>query len=131
MTKSILIGKLIAHYLKADDFIFEQLGNKIYPLIGNNKTTFPFVVYWKENVLPNYTKDWLTDDTVTFSILVTDTSYENCLDLAQAIRTVFERPKLKTDFMEVNEVHLTNLAEDFVENAYVQTLTFECNVQNN
>lgn len=130
MTKSLLIGKLIAHCIKENEYLFSELGNKVYPLVGNNKTTFPFVVYWKENIIPDYTKDWLIEDKVSFSIIVTDTSYEKTIDLTQAIREVLEKPAINTEWLSIKQCRLVGVGEDFVENAYVEQLTFECRVQN-
>lgn len=130
MTNSILIGKLISAKLKENEYIYDLLGDKIYPIIANNKATYPFIVYWKENVLPQYTKDWLTYDTVTFTIVVADTTYEQCLDIAQQVRTIFERPALQTEFMSAEDCHMTDLREEYAEECYVQTLVFECKVFN-
>lgn len=130
MTHSLLIGKMISQCIKEDEYLFSELGNKVFPLVGNNKTTFPFVVYWKENIVPQYTKDWLTEDVVSFSVIVTDITYEKTIELAQAIRTVLERPRIQTEYIDVRQCRLVGVNEDFVENAYVEQLTFECKVQN-
>lgn len=130
MTKSLLIGKLISHCIKNNEYLFSELGDKVFPLVGTNKATFPFVVYWKENIIPEYTKDWLTEDTLSFSIIITDTSYEKTIDIAQGIREVLEKPTIKTEWLTVRQCRLVGVNEDFVENAYVEQLTFECKVQN-
>lgn len=42
---SLQIGKAIYHLLSKDSRIKEKVGSKIYPLIVEESTTFPFIVY--------------------------------------------------------------------------------------
>lgn len=53
---SLQIGKAIYHLLKKDSRIKEKVGSKIYPLIVEESTTFPFIIYKRTNITPNYTK---------------------------------------------------------------------------
>ena len=53
---SLQIGKAIYHLLKKDSRIKEKVGFKIYPLIVEESTTFPFIIYKRTNITPNYTK---------------------------------------------------------------------------
>lgn len=41
---SLQIGKAIYHLLKKDSRIKEKVGSKIYPLIVEESTTFPFII---------------------------------------------------------------------------------------
>ena len=52
---SLQIGKAIYHLLSKDSRIKEKVGSKIYPLIVEESTTFPFIIYKRTNITPNYT----------------------------------------------------------------------------
>ena len=49
--------------------------NKIFPLIANADTTFPFIVFQRSNLMPIYTKDILTENQITMVIIVVSNDY--------------------------------------------------------
>ena len=61
MDNSILVSKYIRRFLAENSEVSQFIDvNKIFPLIANAETSFPFIVYQRSSLTPVYTKDILT-----------------------------------------------------------------------
>lgn len=124
MTNSILINKYIYSKLSNSNELKKYVDSKIYPLVAENTTTFPFVTYYRDNISPiSFTKDGYCQDEVYFTINVVSDHYTQTLEIANIIRKLMEG--LRGDD-NIYDCHMTNIDENFVENSYVQTLQFQC-----
>lgn len=124
MTNSILINKYIYSKLSNSNDLKKYVDSKIYPLVAENTTTFPFVTYYRDNISPiSFTKDGYCQDEVYFTINVVSDHYTQTLEIANIIRKLMEG--LRGDD-NIYDCHMTNIDENFVENSYVQTLQFQC-----
>lgn len=124
MTNSILINKYIYSKLSSSNELKKYIDSKIYPLVAENTTTFPFVTYYRDNISPiSFTKDGYCQDEVYFTINVVSDHYTQTLEIANIIRKLMEG--LRGDD-NIYDCHMTNIDENFVENSYVQTLQFQC-----
>lgn len=124
MTNSILINKYIYSKLSNSNELKKYVDYKIYPLVAENTTTFPFVTYYRDNISPiSFTKDGYCQDEVYFTINVVSDHYTQTLEIANIIRKLMEG--LRGDD-NIYDCHMTNIDENFVENSYVQTLQFQC-----
>lgn len=130
MTNSILINKVIYERLTASPYISEVCPNKVFPLVAEQTTTFPFIVYWRDNVVSDSCKDGMHEDEVTFTVVAVTDNYPLSLELANAIRESLETMRLVSRGMLITNCKVTGVEESFQENAYVQTLTFGCTVNN-
>ena len=127
MTNSILINKYIYSKLSNSNELKKYVDSKIYPLVAENTTTFPFVTYYRDNISPiSFTKDGYCQDEVYFTINVVSDHYTQTLEIANIIRKLMEG--LRGDD-NIYDCHMTNIDENFVENSYVQTLQFQCKVE--
>jgi len=54
---SLQIGKAIYDILHSNTDMVAKLQDKVFPLIADNNTTFPFIVYKRTGIIPAYTKD--------------------------------------------------------------------------
>ena len=66
---SLEISKKIYNILSNSELLTEKVGDKIFPLIAEADTDFPFVVFRRNGITPIYTKDWLTEERVTVDIV--------------------------------------------------------------
>ena len=127
MTNSILINKYIYSKLSNSNELKKYVDSKIYPLVAENTTTFPFVTYYRDNISPiSFTKDGYCQDEVYFTINVVSDHYTQTLEIANIIRKLMEG--LRGD-NNIYDCYMTNIDENFVENSYVQTLQFQCKVE--
>lgn len=61
---SILIGKLIFKQLSSNEDLATLVGaKKIFPLVANNDTTYPFIVYARTSLSVEYCKSGIVENT--------------------------------------------------------------------
>ena len=127
MVNSILIGKTIYKLLSDSSELKGYVGNKIYPLIADDGVSFPFIIYYRNSIKSNSCKDGYYEDEVSFSIIVVSNKYMESLEIANIIRSVFEKRYLSDT---ITECKVEDVDEDYRENAYVQQLDFNCKMTN-
>lgn len=130
MTNAILIGKTIYDKLKADETLNGYINGKIFPIVAEQGTSFPFIVYWRNNIQTNnYTKDGYRQDSVEFTIVVASDKYNTSLAIANQIRKIMEVRRIENNDMLITNVRLVETDESWSDNAYIQTLNFTCTVE--
>ena len=127
MVNSILIGKTIYKLLTDSDELKDYVGNKIYPLIADDGVTFPFIIYYRTSIRNTVCKDGYYEDEVSFSIIAVSNSYIQSLEIANIIRSIFEKKKLSDTIYNCT---VEDIDEDYRDNAYVQQLDFNCKITN-
>lgn len=127
MVDSILIGKTIFKLLSASAELKKYVDNKIYPLIADDGVTYPFIIYYRTSIRNIVCKDGYYEDEVGFSILVVSNSYIESLEIANIVRSIFEKNKL-TD--TIYNCKVEDIDEDYNNNAYIQEIDFTCKVTN-
>ncbi len=98
--KSIEIGKFIYSILSTDSRLATLVGNKIFPLIVENETTYPFIVYKRSDVQSNYTKDIHLSDDVYIDIVCVSENYLSGLKIAGIIIELLENKRFKDKGIE-------------------------------
>ena len=127
MVDSILIGKTIFKLLSDSAELKKYVDKKIYPLIADDGVTYPFIIYYRTSIRNIVCKDGYYEDEVGFSILVVSNSYIESLEIANIVRSIFEKNKL-TD--TIYNCKVEDIDEDYNNNAYIQEIDFTCKVTN-
>ncbi len=120
--QSLEIGKVIYAVLSADSRLTTLVNNKIYPVMVNTDTTYPFIVYRRSNITANYTKDFHLEDEVSIDINCFSQTYEEGLKMAGIVRDILEDKRF-TD-KGIQSIKLESADEDWIDDAYIQTLGF-------
>lgn len=124
---SIQIGKLIYATLNSDASLAETLDSKIYPIVAPANTTFPFIVYTRVNAyVENLTKDGWLNDNVSFQITVVSDNYIQSVEMADAVRELFENCRISSEKLTMENIRMTSCSEAFNEDEYIQNLNFTC-----
>ena len=121
---SISVNKHIYNLLINDEILNGLVDKKIYPLVAEESVTYPFVIFTKESAMGNYTKDLLMYDTVTISVAIAATNYIQTVDIAERVRQILENRR--DDYFY--NILFDEVTEDFVEDAYIQTLKFSSKI---
>lgn len=140
MDNSILSTKYTFKALENSSELLELgLKDKIFPLLAQvivnpetgeeEEITFPFIVYSRTSLVPEYTKDLLTQNTVTLQIVCVSDDYVNSLEVANAVRHALELKGTSVDGMRIDPIRLQSITESTMEDAYIQTLTFQYTVR--
>ena len=121
---SLKVGKEIYSHLKENKSLTDIVGNKIYPIIVEKDTNYPFIVYKRSNVIPDYTKDYHFKDYVIVDIICVSNHYVESVEIASLVRESLEDKK----YGDIVSIRLESADEDFVDDAYIQTLTFNLTI---
>lgn len=121
---SLKVGKEIFSLLNKNEALIQMVGNKIYPIVVEKETTFPFIVYKRSNVIPDYSKDYHFKDNVIVDIICVSNHYVDSVEIASLVRETLE-DKQQGD---IRSIKLESADEDFIDDAYIQTLTFNLTI---
>lgn len=98
--------------------------SKIFPLIANANTSYPFIVYSREQLNPIYTKDLLAENEVSFTVIVVSNDYEQSLEIANAVRHSLESYRYSDNNIRIHPIKLTNITEETLDDAYIQRMNY-------
>lgn len=125
MDNSLLVGKYIYRMLSEDEVLSGKVtSRKIFPLVANADTTYPFIVYSRTGLTVEYCKDGTVEDTVDFLILSVSDNYVESLEVANQIRSILENKRYKDDTIQISSIRLSSVQEEYMEDAYIQRLNF-------
>lgn len=129
MDNSILAGKYLRNAMIENEELIKLIDpNKIFPLIANANTTFPFIVYSRTNLNAEYSKDGLVDNNATFAVIVVSDNYVQSLEIANAVRHSLEQYRLFNDDISIYPIKLDYVSEETIEDAYIQRMSFSFSV---
>lgn len=122
---SLQIGKAIYDILHSNTDIVAKLQDKIFPLISEQGTTFPFIVYRRTGIIPAYTKDrYSVNDSVTVEIIVASEKYNESVEIADLVRLALEGKRGTYSNIWIEDIRIVSADEDFMEDTFIQTITF-------
>jgi hypothetical protein len=101
--------------------IYSNIGDLVdthcYPLIAEQSTEYPFIIYRSSSTAPNASKDGIYEWEHNVEISIVDEEYDTCCDILEAVCNRL----LAMD--EVDDVVIDSISEDFIENAYVKIVS--------
>ena len=119
--KGIEVGKAIKAILEDID--------KVYPLVADEGTTFPFIVYRRSSLRPASTKDrYNYSETATVEIIVASNSYPESINIALQVKDLMEGTRGVYCDINIGEITLINAWEDYLEDSFIQKLTFNIEI---
>ena len=121
--KSLKIGNYIFEILSAYQPLVDLVGSNVYPLMEQHGIKFPFVVYFRERIGISPNKDMIPEDDVFVLFACVSDKYSESTEIASVLVEAFDN-KIFPDY-EMKRVLLQDVAEDYIEGAYVQQLTFK------
>lgn len=116
--KNFEIGKDIKALI--DNAQIEGINNKVFPLIANADTTFPFVVYRRSNYQPFDTKDY-QNEIVGVEVVVVSNTYSQSVSIADQVADAL----IGQSTNNIDDIKITNIFEDCVSDSFVQQLNFD------
>ena len=85
--KNFKIGSEIRNVILSSTAVKNAVDTKVFPLIANAGTTFPFIVYRRSSYSPKSDKDTLTES-VYMEIAIICTIYEQSVSIANDVADV-------------------------------------------
>lgn len=143
MDNSLKTGQYFLKFLEENAELMQLLGtpnntrsgqnSKIFPLIAKEGTQYPLVIYTRDGINTQYTKPMYPvggwDNIVTISYKIYSDKYDEALEIANLMRNILEGKNYKDTDIVINHVELVSSYESFVEDAFVQSLTFSTRVE--
>ncbi len=90
------------------------LEKRIFPLVAEEGTEYPYLIMKLESIQPAYSKDGRLYDNLTVSVSV----------FAKDYKTVVNTQELIRNLLESNSFRLDSFNEDFNSDAYKQTVYY-------
>ena len=110
MDNSLLIGKYIYRVLSEDEVLSDRVtSRKIFPLVANADTTYPFIVYSRTDLTVEYCKDGVVGNTVDFQIIVVSDNYVESLEVANQIRSILEMKRYNDEDICISDIRLSSV----------------------
>jgi hypothetical protein len=127
--KSLELGRIIKNILSQDTQLSRQIGTKIYPLVADKGTIFPFIVYRRDSVTPSSNKDSLVYGvTVRMSLIIASSDYKQGLDLlSRTIDTLLQELPKETD---CTDIEILDTSEEYRDDTFLQLLSIGINIKN-
>ena len=104
--------------------IYSNIGDLVnthcYPLIADQSTELPFIIYRCNSTAPNSSKDGIYEWEHNVEINIVDDDYDNCCGIMEA---VVGRLLSMEDGRPVTEVAIDSINEDFIDDAYVKVIS--------
>jgi hypothetical protein len=124
MIDSLRIGKIV--YSKIGSLV----NNRCYPLIAENGTTYPFIIYQRDSLDSMFCKDGVYEDEVNVSVRVVTDTYNEGIDLAQSVREAMTFNNYTIEDGGTYTSLMVQADEEFNNDAYIQTLIFRITINN-
>lgn len=122
---SLQIGKAIYNILSNNTNLTERVDTKIYPLVADNGTTFPFIVYKRLNVVPATSKDkFIYSELSTVQVVIASDNYNDSIEIAELVQSALQGQKGIFDGIKINNIEYVDASEDFIDDTFIQNITF-------
>lgn len=130
METSLNIGKVIKEILYRDEALNNLVKNQVFPLIAEENTTFPFIVYRRNSIRKASTKDYVNDEIASVDVVIATDKYAQSVEIAERVRFILEHGGYEGENFSVDNITLSNASEQYMQNTYIQTLTFDIEINN-
>lgn len=113
---SLQVGKAIYHILSNDTDVVDRVQNKIYPLIADVDTTFPFIIYKRTGITPADSKDrFIYSEDVYVDVVIASDKYNESIEIADLVRTAL----LEGSYEGIKDIAFTDADEDYIEDTFI------------
>lgn len=122
--KNFKIGQEIRNAILSSTAVKNAVDTKVFPLIANAGTSFPFIVYRRSSYSPMSNKDTL-NETVYIEIAIISTNYEQSVSIANDVADVLIHYESST----IEQIKVTNISEEFISDSFVQKINLQIDLK--
>lgn len=122
--KNFKIGSEIRNVILSSSAVKNAVDTKVFPLIANAGTTFPFIVYRRSSYSPQSDKDVL-NETVYIEIAIICNNYEQSVSIANDVADALIHYESDT----IEEIKVTNISEEFISDSFVQKVNLQIDLK--
>ena len=122
--RNFKIGSEIRNVILSSSAVKNAVDTKVFPLIANAGTTFPFIVYRRSSYSPISNKDVL-NESVYIEIAIICNNYEQSVSIANDVADALIQYESGT----IEEIKVTNISEEFISNTFVQKVNIQVDLK--
>ena len=102
---------------------------KVYPLVADMGASYPFIVYRRSGLSHANTKDRFNyQELATVEVVVAAASYTESIQIAKQVLGRMEHTRGLYEGISISEIKLVGAEEDYIEDAFIQKLTFNIEI---
>lgn len=121
----IQIGKAVYQLLSSDTGVTERVENRIYPLIADQGTIYPFIIYKRTGIEPMTSKDrFICSEITTVDVVVASDRYDESIEVAELVKDALIGKNGIYSGIKVVDIDMISADEDYIEDTFIQNLTF-------
>lgn len=121
----IQIGKAVYQILSNDTKVKEMVGNNIYPLVANQGTTYPFIIYRRTGIEPVTSKDrFICSEVTSVDVIIASDRYDESIEVAELVKDALSGKNGIYSDIKVIDINMISADEDYIEDTFIQNLTF-------
>lgn len=130
--ESLELGRVVKSILLQDKELSKLVGSRVFPLVADKGTSFPFIVYRRDGLTPSSNKDRLVYDTqVRMSFIVASSDYRQGLDICSKVVDVLLASQGRTiGGLDITDLELLDTSEEYREDTFLQLLSIKVNIKN-
>lgn len=101
-----------------------------FPIVAEQGANYPFMVYRRASLTPYTTKDrfnYLTQ--ISMELVIVTQTYEEGVELSQEVWDALDKKAGHIGGIDIDEIRVSSSSEDFANNAYIQRLQIEVDVE--
>lgn len=129
MDNTLLIWKYLRPLLVNNNDLtaYVQAGN-IYPLAALEGTEFPYIIYRRDSLVPQYTKHlpyvggWT--NIIQISVSIYSDNYDESVYVANIVRNILENYNIETEEIKIHPIEVIGSYESYSENGFQQNIQF-------
>lgn len=122
--KNFKIGSEIRNVILSSSAVKNAVDTKVFPLIANAGTTFPFIVYRRSSYSPQSDKDVL-NESVYIEIAIICNNYEQSVSIANDVADAL----IHYESDNIEEIKVTNISEEFISDSFVQKVNLQIDLK--
>lgn len=122
--KNFKIGSEIRNVILSSSAVKNAVDTKVFPLIANAGTTFPFIVYRRSSYSPISNKDVL-NESVYIEIAIICNNYEQSVSIANDVADAL----IHYESDNIEEIKVTNISEEFISDSFVQKVNLQIDLK--
>lgn len=121
----IQIGKAVYQLLSSDTEVTEKVENRIYPLIADQGTIYPFIIYKRTGIEPMTSKDrFICSEVTSVDVIIASDRYDESIEVAELVKDALIGKNGIYSGIKITDIDMISADEDYIEDTFIQNLTF-------
>lgn len=121
---SLQIGKALNSILSEGGI------ERVYPIVAENGTKFPFITYKRNSIVQADTKDVYNYREIAYvELAILSTTYAESIEIAESVKELLESINAEAyNGVKIQRMRLYDASEDYINDAYLQRLIFQITI---